>query len=372
MSEPTSASPSWCVRFLAGAVKGRTIALHPGPNMVGSAGECDVMLPGGDVQPRHLIIAVGELMLTVQRVGTAAARLNGEEMTTQRRSLVAGDVVSLGKIEFQIERIYPSTAIEEADPIFAESSVADDAPQPAAAPVDPRGPRWYSAAALAGCALGLLGLATWNGLAAAPQPRDQVNVAAVQKAIVDFPEVDVVASPDGQYTVRGRVESYTARDALLQALKPFAARIAINVQAVEEILEQARRYVNAPEVQVAYVGQGRLVMSGNADDDAVRTRIRRLGEDLHPTVTVSDRVVYGELPQRAHEADLRSQWDSWQSLLPARLVSITEDGNGTRHIQLANGSRYYEGAMLRPGLELKRIDGDGMVVTGPDVPKATK
>jgi type III secretion protein D len=372
MSEPHLPLPSWCVRFLAGAVKGRTIALHPGTNLVGSAGECDVMLPGSDVQPRHLIIAVGELMLTVQCVGTAAARLNGDEMTAQRRSLIAGDVVSVGKIEFQLERIYASPAVEETDPIFSESTLPDDAPQPVAAPVERRGARWYSAAALAGCALGLLGLATWNGLAAAPQPRDQVNVAAVQKAIGAFPEVDVVVSPDGQYTVRGRVESYVARDALLQALKPFAARIAVNVQAVEEILDQARRYVNAPEVQVAYAGQGRLVMSGSADDAAVRTRIRRLGEDLHPTVTVSDRVVYGERSKRAQEADQRSQWETWQSLLPARLVSITEDGDGMRHIQLANGNRYYEGAMLRPGLELKRIDGDGLVVTGPDAPKAAK
>jgi len=59
-----------------------------------------------------------------------------------------------------------------------------------------------------------------------------------------------------------------------------------------------------------------------------------------------------------------AQWDGWQSVLPARMVSITEDGNGLRHIQLSNGSRYYEGSVLRSGAELKRIDADGLVLSG--------
>jgi type III secretion protein D len=35
-----------------------------------------------------------------------------------------------------------------------------------------------------------------------------------------------------------------------------------------------------------------------------------------------------------------------------------------RHIQLANGSRYYEGSVLRSGAELTRIEADGLVVSG--------
>jgi hypothetical protein len=43
--------------------------------------------------------------------------------------------------------------------------------------------------------------------------------------------------------------------------------------------------------------------------------------------------------------------------LPARIVGVTDDGNGSRYIQLANGSRYYEGSVLRSGTRLDRIDG---------------
>ena len=55
-------APGWCLRFLSGAVKGRTIVLKPGINVLGSGVECEVMLPGGDVLPRHLVFTVGELV----------------------------------------------------------------------------------------------------------------------------------------------------------------------------------------------------------------------------------------------------------------------------------------------------------------------
>ncbi|HJS04924.1 MAG TPA: FHA domain-containing protein, partial [Variovorax sp.] len=107
----------WCLRFLSGAVKGRTIALKPGINVLGSGGECEVMLPGGDVLPRHLVFTVGELVVSMQRLGTASARLNGEEMQQPRRSVVAGDIVSVGQIDFQLDRSYPA-AVQE-DRMFA-------------------------------------------------------------------------------------------------------------------------------------------------------------------------------------------------------------------------------------------------------------
>src|SRR5438552_18989044 len=96
--------PGWCLRFLSGAMKGRTIALKPGQNVVGSNGECDVMLPGSDVLPRHLVFTAGELVVAVQKLGGGALQLNREEMQAARRSLVAGDIVTVGQIELQLER----------------------------------------------------------------------------------------------------------------------------------------------------------------------------------------------------------------------------------------------------------------------------
>jgi len=131
------------------------------------------------------------------------------------------------------------------------------------------------------------------------------------------------------------------------------------------MVEQARRYVGDPGVAVTYAGQGRLVLTGTVEDSAVRQKIRRLGEDLHPSVLVSDKVQYREKSQPDNAgADQRARWDAWQSVLPARMVGITDDGSGLRHIQLSNGSRYYEGSVLKSGAELKQIDANGLVLSG--------
>jgi type III secretion protein D len=130
------------------------------------------------------------------------------------------------------------------------------------------------------------------------------------------------------------------------------------------MVEQARRYLGDPGVAISYAGRGRLVISGTIEDEAVRQRIRRLAEDLHPTVMVSDKLQLRVKPAADPDAAQRTQWAAWQGLLPARMVSITEDSHGLRYIQLANGNRLYEGSLLRSGAELTRIESDRLVITG--------
>ena len=356
----------WCLRFLSGAVKGRTIVLKPGINVLGSGGECEVMLPGGDVLPRHLAFTVGELVVSMQRLGTASARLNGQEMQQPRKSVVAGDIVSVGKIDFQLDRTYPVNAREDRMFAPAHDASADDraeAPEPA------------SSARRVGLLVGgVLALLAVIGIAAVSLGLDRggmaggngsVNLAEVEKALVPFPEVEVIAAPGGQFGVKGYVESKQRRQTLEQAMARFGTKVSVNVHSAEDMVEQARRYVGDPGVAVTYTGQGRLVLSGTVEDATVREKIRRLGEDLHPSVLVVDKVSYREKPKpEARDDEVRTQWDNLQSALPARMVSITEDGDGLRHIQLANGNRYYEGSVLRSGAEIKRIDADGLVLSG--------
>jgi type III secretion system YscD/HrpQ family protein len=361
----------WCLRFLSGAVKGRTIALRTGVNVLGSGAECEVMLPGGDVLPRHLLLTVGEVVVSMQRLGAASARLNGEEMQLARKSVVAGDVVTVGQIDFQLDRSYPASARE--DRMFAPPpEAAPPAQQPELAAPAPDRLRWWLGGAVAGVAcLGLLVLSLGTG-GTASNGGGSVNLAELEKALVPFPEVEVVATAGGRFSVGGYVESRQRRESLQEAMAPYAHRVSVKVHSAEDMVEQARRYVGDPGVAVTYAGMGRLVLTGTVEDSAVRQKIRRLGEDLHPSVLVSDKVQYREKPRPDNAgADQRTQWDSWQSLLPARMVSITDDGTGLRHIQLSNGSRYYEGSVLRSGAELKQIDANGLVLSGgvaPDKP----
>jgi type III secretion system YscD/HrpQ family protein len=362
----TAMAAGWCLRFLSGAVKGRTIVLKPGINVLGSGGECEVMLPGSDVLPRHLVFTVGELVVSMQRLGTASARLNGEEMLQPRRSVVAGDIVSVGQIDFQLDRSYPASTQE--DRMFAPA--ADALAGGAAEAQQPmQGARrlglWAGGVVALLAVLGIAAVLLGGSGGGAGSGAGHVNLAEVEKALVPFPEVEVVAAPGGQFSVKGYVESKQRRQTLEQAMAPFGRKVSVNVHSAEDMVEQARRYVGDPGVAVTYTGQGRLVLSGTVEDSAVRQKIRRLGEDLHPSVLVSDKVQYREKPKTDDkDAELRARWDGWQSVLPARMVSITEDGNGLRHIQLSNGNRYYEGSVLRSGAELKRIDADGLVLSG--------
>ena len=365
MSGGATTAPGWCLRFLSGALRGRTIALRLGANLVGSAGECEVMLAGGDVQPRHVVVTVGELVVSIQRVGTAAVQVNGDDVTQQRRSVVAGDVLGIGGIEVQLDRTY--APVERDDGMFApaQSVLPGENPGPDLGKPAPRPPQHVAAAVLVVMALlGFVGLALHDaqtssgGFAAGT-----VSPAEVDKVLANYPEVEVVAATGGQVILRGYVESGARKAALQEAMRPFGRGVTVNVHAAQDMVEQARRFIGDPGVAVSYAGQGRLVVSGTADDEVVRHRVRRLVEDLHPTVLVTDKVTYQEKPTR-RESDGTAQWAAWQKILPARMVGITDDGNGLRHIQLSNGSRYYEGSVLRSGAELKRIDTDSLVLSG--------
>lgn len=362
---PTQATPGWCLRFQSGALRGRTMALRPGLNVIGSSGECEVMLPGGDVLPRHLALSVGELVVSVQKLGTASARVNGEEMAQPRRSLVAGDVVSIGDIDVQLDRSYPVQEQPD-DRMFAWSeSVLPGASAPASPQRPPPARMHYRVAgALLGlAAIGLVVLVLHEGGRGARGAADDgVSLVEVEQLIADYPEVEAVAAPGGQVALRGYVESRARKAALQQAMQAHGRGVAVNVHTAEEMVEQARRYVSDPGVAIAYAGRGRLVVSGTVDDDAVREKVRRLTEDLHPNVLVSDKLQYLPKP-RKEEDDTSARWAAWQNILPARMVGITDDGNGLRHIQLSNGSRYYEGSVLRSGAELKRIETDSLVLS---------
>jgi type III secretion system YscD/HrpQ family protein len=358
---PELVAPGWCLRFLSGAMKGRTVDLRPGRNLVGSGGECDVMLPGGDVSPHHLVFNVGELVVAVQRMDDAAVQLNREEMRQPRRSLVPGDVVTVGVIELQLERSYPT--VDRPDPMFSGPESLSPGDTDAPASFAARGAAyWTGAALLVFASAGLLAVALSSEapdrVVAATTPSD------VARAIVPYIELEAVAAPGGQVNVKGFVESRARRLQLEKVLAPFGRRVALDVVAVDDLVEQARRYIGNPAVGVSYAGKGQLVVTGSSDDEALRDKLRRLAEDLHPSVLVSDKVSWSRTPSPDRGAALRSHWAAWQEALPSRLVGITEDEDGLRSIQLANGTRYYEGAPLRSGGEIGHIAADGLVLEG--------
>lgn len=375
VSPLADAAPGWCLRFLNGPMKGRTVALRRGANLLGSGPDCDLVLPGSEVLPRHLLFTVGELVVSVQRVGAASAKLNGEEIRPQRRSLVAGDEVSVGTTELQVDRLYAGAEgdDEQAGADWSDSILPGDGSIVDELPPAPRGTglRWRAGVAvvlLALCGLIVLALSQPPG-----QLQGTPTLQALQQQLATYPEVEVVAVPGGQFHLKGHVESRERKAALQKAMAPFGRHVAVHVQSADDMVEQARRFIGDPGVSISYGGRGRLVVSGTVEDESVRQKIRRLADDLQPAVLVSDKLAVRPRPasEREAEAEQRARWANWQSVLPARVVGITDDGRGLRYLQLANGSRYYEGSQLRSGAELVRIEEDRLVISGgPPPPKA--
>ncbi|HEX6706144.1 MAG TPA: forkhead-associated protein [Albitalea sp.] len=356
-------SSNWCLRFLNGALKGRTIALKPGSNTLGSASGCEVMLPAGEAAPRHVVVHAGELVVSVQKVDGAAARLNGEDLPAQRKTVLPGDILAIGQIDLELDR----HVAEADDPMFvwSESALSDDDGPRAPTPVAPARPgRHIGAIAAVVVALAAAGaLAAWRGGAdGAAREATAPSPGEIQSLLAAYPEVEVVAGSGGQLVLKGYVESRPRQQALAQVMRPFGAHVVVAVHPADEMVEQARRFIAEPGIAFTYAGRGQLVVSGASDDDTLRRKIRRLAEDLHPSVLVTDKVQY-RAPPPGRRADAPNAWSAWQEILPARMVSITtEDASGMRHIQLANGTRYYEGAVLRSGAELQAIDVDGLTI----------
>lgn len=358
----SGARPAWCLRFANGALQGRTLALKAGLNVLGAGAEADVLLPVSAVLPQHLLLEAGALAVTVRRCGDAPVALNGTRLDAARRSLVAGDVLTVGDIDLELDMA--DAAGSTHDPLLAAGAAQ-------AAPVPPRdagaamGRGVRSVLAVAGLviAASLLVIATTRHDSPADEPVTRASLAAVQQVLHDYPETHAVAE-GARISVRGYVETRERQAALRRALGLLGAGIDLGVASADDLLEQARRFVGEPAVTFSYAGQGRLVAAGVVEDDAVRRQLRLLSEDLYPVALVADKVTVQPKSARPRPADLPPPAPAWKELLPARVVGISRDAQGVKHLQLADGSRYYEGATLKSGAELRRIDADSLVVAG--------
>lgn len=364
----------WSLRFLGGEVYGRLVTLRRGENVLGAAGEVDISVPGADVQPRHLVLNVGDVAVSAERVGDAAVEINGRPTTQRVFALAGGDILTIGALDVELLRAQPA-ATEATDTLFAWAESGRRAERQADGQGEGEAARRHGRALMAALAVAATVLLVSAGWAAAtltqrgaPVPGAQVDPAAVRKTVAAFPELEVVSQPNGTVAVRGFVNSRVDRQRVAQALAPYGRAVQQQLRSADDLIEHIQRYLDEPGVGIAYQGQGRVLLSGTADPLGGRDKVKRLTEDLHPGVLVTDRIDYRETADNRRRQVRDGQMENWQGVFPARVVSITEDGAGKRSVQLANGSRYFEGAVLKNGAEIERIDADGVVLRDSPVP----
>jgi type III secretion protein D len=359
---PASDRSPWKLCFLSGPLYGRAMPLRMGTNVVGSAPTCEIIVPDSSVAPRQLMFDVGGIAVSVRR-----------------RSVVPGDVITLGAIRIGIERAgtirMPTVAAEG---VRAQATAAEHLPSwlPAAAArwvarwsgKAGRGRTWlfagialWLAVALAGGMVAFAGPDGWSGWSI--WGRDPAARAQqVRHALGDPAEIAVAPATDGTLRVTGYVPTEPDREALLARARAMTEVSVGEVYVVSELLAAAQQYFSAggtsgtAGLSVAYGGQGRIVVSGTADRAQAWQRIRNYARDARPAVEVVDRVAWdGPAPPTVVVETPRADG------LPA-IVGTYEDEDGTRFVQTKDGQLYFEGARVKGDLQVKSIASDGVVL----------
>jgi hypothetical protein len=312
---------AWQLQIFEGS-EGRVsvCALEEGVRTLGSSTACDIVLPGGDVAERAMVLEIGRWLVTVRPEAAVELRLNGERVDARRRVVMLGDVLELGGLTLRLLRSRPTTSSRAGGGLRRRASAA------------------IAMTCLAAGTVVLLGSSGFTlGRPTAPVASD-----AELPALREFPEVRWERQPPGAVVV-GFVPSAADRQRLADVVRRRDPAAAIQVQVVEELTRRAREFIADPTLSVAYAGHGEWAVSGTTDDEAVKRRLERLARDLKPLATVTDRVSLERLALKGAVATSGTGGPPSNAGTSAdhEWVALYSDGSGTRYWLGPDGSRHF-------------------------------
>lgn len=373
----TAASP-WNLCFLSGPMYGRTMSLARGANWVGTAADCEVILPDREIGAKQVCLQVGALAVTVQNFGAAndasggaPVLFNDEPLDASRRSLTPNDVVTVGSIRLGIARNAQAAA---AMPAESEKPQTDrDSAWPAwlADAMRRVGSRRFVivlGALWVGVLLGALGygLVAWSGSLPWQHESALSRVHRLQQALRVYPELSVAPRDDGAL-VSGYVKDAAEHDKVAQIVAGVDNAALGTVYVVSDLLATAQTYFSDTPLTVSYLGHGKIELTGDAPHAQIATRIQNYMKDARPALEVVDHVHYGE----PGAGPTRAGMLGGTAGIPEIVTVFAGDGD-QRYIETADGSRYFEGSKMKQGPTVVSIspeevvfDNDGRKVTMP-------
>ncbi|MFL9874827.1 type III secretion system inner membrane ring subunit SctD [Paraburkholderia megapolitana] len=358
----TAVSP-WNLCFLSGPMYGRTMSLARGPNWVGTAADCEVILPDREIAAKQVCLQVGALAVTVQNFGEAGSApvlFNDEALGAGRRSLTPSDVVTVGSIRLGIARNAQAVA---ALPAESEKPAADR---------DSAWPGWLAdamrrvgsrrfvivlAALWVGVLLGALGygLVAWSGSLPWQHESPLARVHRLQQALRVYPELSVTPRDDGAI-VGGYVKDAAERDKVAQIVAGVDDAALGTVYVVNDLLATAQTYFSDTPLTVSYLGHGKIELTGDAPHAQIAQRIQNYMKDARPALEVVDHVHYGEPGAVAARAGMLGGTAG----IPEIVTVFAGDGD-QRYVETADGSRYFEGSRMKEGPTVVSIGSDEVV-----------
>ena len=353
------ASP-WNLCFLSGPMYGRTMSLVRGANWVGTAADCEVILPDREIGARQVCLQVGALAVTVQNHGGAdsAPVLFNDEPLAGRRSFMPGDVVTVGSIKLGIASNGQAAVRLPAD--GEEARPARDAAwlgwaAKALRRLGSRRSVLVLVALWVGVLLGALGygLVALSGSLPWQHESPLGRVHRLQQALRAYPELAVAARDDGEL-VSGYVKSAAERDRVAQIVAGVDNAALGTVYIVGDLIATAQTYFSDTPLKVSYLGRGRIEVTGEAPRAQIAQRIQNYVKDARPALEVVDHVHY------ADEHDNRTATLGGTGGVP-EIATVFAGDDDQRFIETVDGSRYFEGARMKDGLTVTSISPEAVV-----------
>lgn len=353
----------WRLVFVAGPQRGRTINLQRGENWIGSSPECAIVLAADDISPRQLLLSAGDIAASVRNAGEGEAWLNGEPLDRQRRTIGTGDIVSLGKTKFELERVLLEEL--EATPT-GDARAADYAWQKALTPAAdaPAGllsahafwkrlrASWSAWAVLGGLVLVSVGVFSRAVDANAPADNPQARAKRIdilRRMLASYQDVVMRDDSAGQVSIAGYVINAEDRRKVQELVRQSALPASVDVHVASDVLNRARQFFSGTSVTADYDESKNVVLAGTVNQAGLAQRVRNFVADMAGTVKVVDKVQYN-IAQPVGAGP--------RVTLPAIVGVFIDRSGGARWIQTADGRRYGEGHLIKDGLQVVRISLD--------------
>jgi hypothetical protein len=176
----------------------------------------------------------------------------------------------------------------------------------------------------------------------------------LQQLLHAYPELSVAPRDDG-VIVSGYVSDPAARERVAQIVAGVDNAALGNIYVVSDLVATAQTYFSDTALSVAYLGRGRIELTGTAARAQIEPRIRNYMKDARPALEVVDHVRDADAGQPRTTTTLGGT-----AGIPEITTVFAGDGD-QRYIETADGSRYFEGARLKEGPSVVSIGPDEVV-----------
>jgi hypothetical protein len=317
-----------------GQHEGAQIELPAGRSLIGSDVGCDIVLNDEGVLPRHCVLDIGAAGVIIDIEAGARVDLNGWPVRGAQ-PVQSPAVLTIGAANLVLEWVQAGA------PVAAQTVAA--APPPVRSsgwrPVLDYAAAWTVLAALVGAVGAIASIAPQTDQRSVAPASPAATLTAVNA--LGFKELRV-SEKDGGLRLAGYLADEDEMTRLRQTLDRLGAPAAYHdYHVVPRLQERIERYLSEARVQVAYVGDGRFSLAGQATGERFRERLARLQSDLAGVAEVQVKQLDSpELPG----ALLR---------LPLRIVAVQL--SSPAHFVAADGGQYFVGARLTDGSEVVAI-----------------